>query len=224
MTPSLDSIPLLRYRFRYPVAQWRAYLNLSNASECRITYIFPWFRNSYSYVKKLRRLLMPSEDRKIKKKRLAKKTRKKRWWYKTGKEKWWYSDEGSMETREERYDRTLGNRQWPPSFKTSLAKCLCGGLWVVARRDGVRRSHTEPRRHDADRCFGLREQPLSLVVASAAHVGRFFLRSWWWHCSCVVCLFGFVVCWLVGSFKVVLGLWRWYKCSDLSCIHRDPLG
>jgi hypothetical protein len=30
---------------------------------------------------------MPSEDRKIKKKRLAKKTRKKRWWYKTGKEK-----------------------------------------------------------------------------------------------------------------------------------------
>jgi hypothetical protein len=177
--------------------------------------MFPWFRNPYPDVKELRRLLMPNENRKMEM-NMRKKKRKRNCWYMIGK-KWWYSDEGNennkirrmwlklKKTRVEGDGWSLRSRRYPPPFEAPLAECSYGGLWVVARWDGLRRSHGEPRRDGVDRCFGLRKQPLSLVVASATHVGGFFLRGWWWHCCGMMRLFDFRVDWLVDSVNGELG-------------------
>ena len=120
---------------------------------------------------------MPIENRKVKVKRKRKmRDGKRRCWYKTGN-----CEETEMrETRRQEKEvesRSLGNGRHSPTFKASFAECACGGLGRVVRLDGARRSHDEPRRKGGDGCFGLREEPLSLVVASAT---RFVLGICWW--------------------------------------------
>lgn len=62
-----------------------------------------------------------------------------------------------MKLKEEVDGRGLRSQRWPPSFEASLAECSGGGKWREVECDGVRRGHGEPRRKDADECFGLRD-------------------------------------------------------------------